>query len=161
MQERTVLRHVCAELPGPRMTAGVTRNILAPIIGGFATTSLQKGRRIPFSPVDPQFGSVLCSRSVRSPLKEMKKSEHGGASIATDIKRTLELSAEGQRMPNAWKRECASRLLESRRFIQMFMDTQRKTSFVFGEKCLKSQMIPNERGRAISRNIFVTRCLTQ
>ena len=44
------------------MTAGVTRKISAPIIGGFATTSLQKGRRIPFSPVDPQVGSVLCSR---------------------------------------------------------------------------------------------------
>ena len=69
------------------------------------------------------------ARSVRSPLKEMKKSEHGGASIATDIKRTLELSAEGQRMPNAWKRECASRLLESRRFIRMFLITRRKTHF--------------------------------
>ena len=66
------------------------------------------------------YGDVCLARtnrfalSVRSPLKEMKKSEHGGASFTTDIKRTLELGAEGQRMPNSWKRECASRLLESR-----------------------------------------------
>ena len=43
------------------MTAGVTRKILAPIMGGFATTSLQKGRSIPFSLVDPQVGSFFCS----------------------------------------------------------------------------------------------------
>ena len=64
---------VCAELPGPRMTAGVATKIFAPIMGGFAMLrvgvscpsdlwfffllcprpAFQKGWCIPFSQVDP------------------------------------------------------------------------------------------------------------
>ena len=40
--------HVRTELPGSRKTAGVTRKIFAPIIGGFATTSFQKRSAYPF-----------------------------------------------------------------------------------------------------------------
>ena len=37
--------------------------------------------------------------SVRSPLKEMKKSERGGGSFVTDIMHTLETNVEGQHTP--------------------------------------------------------------
>ena len=66
------------------MTAGVATKIFAPIMGGFAmlgvrvscpsdpwfffvapATNIQQGRCIPFSPVDPQVGSVLCSHVQR------------------------------------------------------------------------------------------------
>ena len=51
------------------------------------------------------YGDVCLARTNRFALsvfsvKKTKKSEHGGASFATDITRTLEISAEGQRMPN-------------------------------------------------------------
>ena len=80
------------------------------------------------------YGDVCLARTNRFALsvfsvKKTKKSEHGGASFATDITRTLEISAEGQRMPNTWKRECASRLLESRRCLKMLLIPRRKTSF--------------------------------
>ena len=56
----------------------------------------------------------------------MKKSEHGGAAFVTDIRRTLEPGADGQHTPYTWKRECSSRLLESRRFIQNVLDHSEK-----------------------------------
>ena len=70
------------------------------------------------------------------------ESEHGGAAFVTCIRRTLEPGVDGQHTPYTWKRECASRLLESRRFIQMFMDTQRKTSFLppVAKACEKARL---------------------
>ena len=58
------------------------------------------------------------------------ESEHGGAAFVTDIRRTLEPGVDGQHTPYTWKRQCSSRLLESRRFIRMFLITRRKTSFL-------------------------------
>ena len=57
------------------------------------------------------------------------ESEHGGAAFVTGIRRTLEPCVDGQHTLHTWNRECASRLLESRRFIGMFLITRRKTSF--------------------------------
>ena len=70
------------------------------------------------------------------------ESEHGGAAFVTDIRRTLEPGVDGQRTPYTWKRECSSRLLESRRFIRMFLITRRKTSFLppVAKACEKARL---------------------
>ena len=82
------------------------------------------------------YGDVCLTRtnrfapSVRSPLKEMKKSEHGGASFVTCIRRTLEPGVDSQHTLHTWKREARTQAVGVAIFISMFMDTQRKTHFL-------------------------------